>query len=179
MALSPRPGGARMRDGGSPILGESLSGLHLFFHRRLRFISPPPFFSPPPEDGCGSISCRYLRGAGACDARGPRGWWGRSQTLPTRCSLNSSWETNEDGFGGRVRASPPRERRASVRVSVHLLHADERRCTSVLVCLISSPFLLKISSCLFFFCCFFWKKKRGSNVFAELGRHFAGIWCCR
>lgn len=36
--------------------------------------------------------------SGACDARGPRGRR-PSQTFPTRCSLNSSWETNEDEFG--------------------------------------------------------------------------------
>lgn len=60
----------------------------------------PSFTSPSSvfDDGCRFISSCYLRGSQACDAKGPRGQQ-PSQTFPTRCSLNSSWETNEDEFG--------------------------------------------------------------------------------
>lgn len=61
-------------------------------------VSPSHLLSPLFDDWCRFISFCYPRGSRACDARGPRGQR-PSQTFRTSCSLNSSWETNEDEFG--------------------------------------------------------------------------------
>lgn len=52
----------------------------------------------PPVMDVASAASAITVGSRACDARGPRGQQ-PSQNFPTRCSLNSSWETNEDEFG--------------------------------------------------------------------------------
>lgn len=61
-------------------------------------VSPAHLLLPVFDDWCRFISFCYPRGSWASDARGPRGQQ-PSQTFRTSCSLNSSWETNEDEFG--------------------------------------------------------------------------------
>lgn len=67
-------------------------------------VSPSHLLSPLFDDWCRFISFCYPRGSRACDARGPKGQR-PSQTFRTSCSLNSSWETNEDEFGAWMRFS--------------------------------------------------------------------------
>lgn len=90
------------------LLRETLSGLHLHCSPSLWLIFGPSLcFSgsflqhlllPQFDDGWRFIG--YLRGSGGLLLPvGPEDG-GRSQTFLMRCSLNLSWETNEDEYGG-------------------------------------------------------------------------------